>query len=118
MLFLLILILCFFFQFLFPWWCIAFVSGIASFFLGKSWCHSLLSAFIAVFFLWIGMSLWKSVPNEHVLLGRVAGLFGLPQGGAGRAILLIITGLTGGIAAGVAALTGYYWRKAFFPGKS
>lgn len=114
MLFLVVLLLSFICQFYLPWWCIALIAAGAAFVFGKTGPHSFASAFFAVLLLWIGMSLWKTIPNENLLLDRVSDIFGLRPGIFARTLLVVVTGLVGGLSAGFPALAGYHWRRAFF----
>jgi uncharacterized membrane protein YhaH (DUF805 family) len=66
------------------------------------------AGFIAVFVLWIILAAIMDSANEHILSKKVAAI--LPLGGSYIA-LLIVTGIVGGLLAGMGALTGSYLRK-------
>lgn len=111
MLFLIIVIICFVLQLFLPWWIIAPLAFAASFWKGKSAQHSFWSGFFAVFTLWVCTALFYSIPNGHILANRVGAMLGLPDTTINWAIVLLITGLIGGLAAGFCALAGYYFRQ-------
>jgi hypothetical protein len=61
-----------------------------------------------LFLLWAGMALVKDAANEHILSAKVATI--LPLGGS-YLVLILVTGIVGGLVSGLAALTGSYIRK-------
>lgn len=67
-----------------------------------------IAGFLSLFLLWSTLALWMDLENEHILSRKIALLF--PLGGS-PIVLLLITGLVGGVAAGFAALTGSYLRS-------
>jgi hypothetical protein len=109
MLFFLILILSLIASCILPWWIVAVVSFLASFFIGKTAKQTFWSGFLATFLAWILIALFKTIPNDNILAKRVAAMFHLPH----WALILFITALIGGIVAGMSALSGYYVKKAF-----
>jgi uncharacterized membrane protein YhaH (DUF805 family) len=109
MLFLIILILSFASGFFLPWWVVAIAAFSAAFFAGKTPRQAFWSGFSAVFIVWIVLALFKSIPNNHILATKVAQLFHLP----GWWLLLLITGIIGGLVSGLAALSGLLLQKAF-----
>lgn len=108
MVFILILILSYLLQLFLPWWIIVVISFAACGLIGKTAKISFWSPFFAILLLWIGMALYKSIPNENLLAGKIAVMFGLSAWWH----ILIVTGLIGGIAAGISGLCGYLFRKA------
>jgi hypothetical protein len=110
MLFFIILILSLIVSFVLPWWIVAIISFLAAFFIAKNSGHAFWSAFVAIFIVWVVMALFKSVPNNHILATRVAHLF--PFGGQ-WIWLLLITGIIGGLVAGMSAWSGALFKKAF-----
>lgn len=114
MLFLLISITCLVLQFFLPWW----ISGIIAFafasWVAKSGLHAFCSSFLALFVVWIGMSLFQSIPNHHLLANRVGAMFTLPsEQGFNWIIVMLATGIIGGLAAGFSALAGFYCRRSY-----
>lgn len=114
MLFLLISIATLVFQFFFPWW----VSGIIAFafacYKAKSASQAFKSGFLALFVVWVGMGLVQTIPNDHLLANRIGAMFMLPADfRLNWLIILLVTGIIGGLAAAFSALAGFYSRRAF-----
>ena len=112
MLFLLILITSLILQFFLPWWIIAPVAFGLSFWKAQSAGRAFGSGFLAIFVLWVTMSLIQSIPNENLLANRVAEMLTLPASSFGWIAILLITGVVGGLVAGLSALAGFYCRSA------
>lgn len=112
MLFIIIIALCLLFQLFLPWWIITPLAFGAAFWKGKSGVHAFWSGFFAVFTLWVVTGLYYSIPNHHILANRVGDMLGLPDTSINWVIVLLISGLIGGLAAGFCALAGYYFRQA------
>ncbi|MEO6523006.1 MAG: hypothetical protein ABIN91_15090 [Mucilaginibacter sp.] len=109
MLFFIILIASLIVSFVLPWWIVAIISFLAALWIAKGLVNGFGSAFIAIFIVWVVQALFKSVPNDHILATRVAHM--LPLGGS-WILLVLITGLIGGLVAGMAGLTGALFKKA------
>ena len=109
MLFLIILILSFASGYFLPWWIVAITAFLAAFFIGKTSGQSFWSGFSAVFIVWTVLALFKSIPNDHILAKRVAGMFQLPN----WILLLFVTALIGGLVGGMSAWSGVLLKKAF-----
>lgn len=103
-----ILIASFLLQLVMPWWVIIVISFATCGLIGKTPKISLWSPFLAVFLLWTGMALFSSVPNHHLLAGRIADMFGMPAWWT----ILLLSALLGGLAAGISGFCGYHFRKA------
>ena len=112
MLFLLILIVSLLLQFFLPWWIIAPVAFGLTFWKAQSAGRAFGSGFLAIFVLWVIVSLISSVPNENLLANRVAEMLTLPASSFGWLIILLVTGIIGGLVAGLSALAGFYCRVA------
>ena len=110
MLFLLILILSFAGGFFLPWWIVAIAAFLSALSIGRTPGRSFLSGFAAVFIVWTVLALFKSIPNDNMLAGRVVQLFPIPHNWV---LLLLITAVVGGIIGGMAALSGVLMKKAF-----
>jgi FtsH-binding integral membrane protein len=95
------------FQFL-PWFIFVFCAFIVAIAIPQKPGKAFLSGFIALFLLWAIMAFTIDKANEHILAKKVAQI--LPLGGSYIALILI-TGLVGGLLAGLAALTGSFVRK-------
>ena len=70
---------------------------------------SFISGFMALFLLWSLLALYISTNNGHLLAHKISVLLLKTDD---PFLLIIITGLIGGLVAGFAALTGTYVRKA------
>ncbi len=114
MVFIVILILAFALQSFFPWWVIIVVSFATCGIIGKTGKISFWQPLLAIIILWTGMALYKSLPNHHLLAGRVAEMFGLKAWPA----ILAVTALIGGLAAGISGYCGYHFRKATIKSKA
>lgn len=117
MLFILILLVSLAAQFFLPWWIIAPIAfGLAA---GNSQSgkKAFWNGFIAIFILWICMALVRSLPNENLLANRVGEMLTLPPSGFNWLILVFLTGLIGGLVAGVSAYAGLQFREAFLKKK-
>lgn len=92
-----------------PWWCIAITSlGIAVLVHQKGW-KAFLSGFLGLFILWAGLAWWIDMKNNGILSKKIAGV--LPLGG-NSFLLILVTGLVGGLVAGFAAMSGSYLRAS------
>lgn len=108
MVFLIILIASFLLQLIAPWWVIVIISFATCGLLSKTAKIALWSPFLAILLLWIGMALFKSIPNNHVLAIRVGEMMmvnsWLP--------ILFLSGIMGGFVAAISGFCGYHFRKA------
>ena len=92
----------------FPWWIIAVAAFIVTALIPQRRFRSFVSAFLALFFLWGGQAVITDINNAHILSAKVAET--LPLGGSSVAIILV-TAFTGGLVAGLAALTASFLRS-------
>ena len=93
----------------FPWWGIAVVALIVAVIVHQKPGKAFLSGLLGVMAVWSGLAIAIDIKNQGVLSEKIAHV--LPLGG--NAILLIIlTGLIGGLVAGLAALSGSYLRAS------
>lgn len=113
MLFVLILITSIILQFFLPWWIIAPVAFGLAFWKAASGKHAFSATFGAIFLLWVSMGLIRSIPNENLLANRVGEMLMLSLTSYNWIIVLLSTGLIGGLTAGIAALAGYCTSDAF-----
>lgn len=110
MLFVVILILSFFLQLFLPWWTIAAVAFAFSAWRAVTAKHAFVHSFTAIFLLWVIMGLIKTIPNENILANRVGEMLMLPPSGFNWVIVLLLTGIIGGLAAAFAGLAGFYFH--------
>ena len=95
-----------------PWWSIAIVALIVAALIPQSAGMSFLTGFLALFLLWGLLSFWISSPNDHVLAHKISLIIlkiDSPY------LLMAVTGLIGGIVAGLAAMTASFIRKKRSP---
>jgi hypothetical protein len=93
-------------QFL-PWWHVMVAGFVSALFFGLKNAAAFFIPFLAIFLFWIMYAFWLSNANDFILAEKIAVL--LPLSGSWP-LLLLVTGLIGGIAAGVAALLGNQCR--------
>lgn len=108
MVFLVILIVSFLLQMILPWWVIIVISFATCGIIGKTAKISLWEPFFAILLLWLGMALFKSIPNDNVLATRVAEMIGVKS----WYLVLALTAILGAFAAAVSGFCGYQFRKA------
>jgi len=91
-----------------PWWSIAIAAfGVAALIPQKA-LRAFLSGFLGLFILWGGLAWWIDMNNQGILSKRIAELMQIP----GKPFVLVLaTGLIGGLVAGVAALSGSFLRQ-------
>lgn len=108
MVFLVILIASFLLQMILPWWIIVILSFATCGLIGKTAKLSLWQPFFAIVLLWTGVALYQSLPNNNMLVSRVAEMFGLHAWW----LVLLVSALLGGFVAAVSGYCGYQFRKA------
>ena len=91
-----------------PWWSFVFTSFIVAVAIHQKPGIAFLAGFSGLFILWTLLAVLKDTANEHILSTKVAHLF--PLGGS-YLLLILFTGLLGGLVSGLAALTGSNFRK-------
>jgi hypothetical protein len=90
-----------------PWWSFVITSLAVSVAIHQRPGRAFLTGFLGLFLLWAGMALLKDAANDHLLAGKVARV--LPLGGS-YLVLILVTGVVGGLVSGFAALAGSYLR--------
>lgn len=94
-----------------PWWSVAVAGLLIGFILSSSAGSSFVAGFLGVALYWGLLAFILDQGNEHILSGRMAALFGVPNG----TFLILITATVGGLAGGFGALTGSYLRSWLLP---
>jgi hypothetical protein len=89
------------------WWSIAVAAFIVAVLIQQQPSKAFLTGFLALFFLWGGLSWWIDMKNEHVLSHKLASV--LPFGGSAF-LMILVTALIGALVAGFASLAGSYLR--------
>ena len=103
----LIAILALFMQQWLSWWIIALVAFCVALFIKSSGFMDFMAGFLGIGLLWTLAAWWIDMETGSVLTQKIAGLLNV-----GKAyIIVLITGLIGGIVGGLGALSGHYLRK-------
>jgi hypothetical protein len=97
-----------------PWWLIAVVAFAVSFTFQLSAGKAFLSGFVGIVLFWLVTILMLDIANEHILSGRMAKLFGLPNYG----LFIVVNLLVGGLVGGFAAWSGAVLRNTFMKPQS
>ena len=108
LLFLLIGILSFVAGLFYPWWTVGVVAFVIALVVPQKHFAAFFTAFLSIFILWFSLSYFKDLSNDHILSSRMSLLFiktELP------AVMCLITGMVGGLVAGLAALSASFLRK-------
>jgi hypothetical protein len=91
-----------------PWWSIAPVAFIIAVLIPQGAFMSFISGFLSLFLFWGLLSFWISSSNENILAHKISLLIlkiDSPY------LLMIATGLIGGLVAGMASLAGSFIRR-------
>ncbi len=91
-----------------PWWSVAVISFIVSLLVNARPGSSFLMGFLGVALLWLLVSFWHDVANDHILSTRMAMLFHLPN----YSLFILVTVLIGGLVGGLSAWAGALLRPA------
>ena len=86
-----------------PWWGMAITSLLVAVLIHQKAGKAFLAGLLGVFLLWAGLAWWIDMKNNGVLSTKIASI--LPLGG-NSLVLIAVTGLIGGLVAGLAALSG------------
>ena len=91
-----------------PWWVIAIVGFAIAFIIPQRAGSAFLSGFLALFLLWVGISFYISNANGHLLAHKMSVLFLKIDN---PFLLIIVTGIIGGLVAGFASISGSLCRE-------
>jgi hypothetical protein len=91
-----------------PWWTFVVTSFLVALGVHQKVGKAFLSGFLGLFLLWAILALMKDMANEHILSLKVAKI--LPLGGS-YWVLILVTGVIGGLVSGLAAISGSTARK-------
>lgn len=91
----------------FPWWTIAIAAFLVALLIYQKTWKAFLAGFLGLLLLWSGLAYWIDVNNESILSAKIGELIGV---GSNSFLLILITGLIGGLVAGFAALSGNFLR--------
>lgn len=97
-------------QLVLPWWSIAIAAfGIEQ--IGKNRpSYSFYAGFYGIALVWIPYMFYIDHKNSHILSHRICKLFSLPEY---PILLMLVAALVGGGIAGLAALSGNYFKSLF-----
>ena len=90
-----------------PWWIIAVAAFIIAFAIPQKPRLAFVSGFMALFILWIGVSLYISSANDDLLVHKMSMLFIKTDN---PILLFLLTGFIGGLVAGFGSLSGRFLR--------
>lgn len=90
-----------------PWWSVALAGFLAGVWLLQKPAAAFLSGFFAVFLLWAGFAFLRSQLNDDILATRFAQLILKSDN---PLLLILLTGMIGGLTAGLGALSGSLGR--------
>src|SRR5687767_2904179 len=82
------------------WWFFAVIAFLVAFLVPQNSIRTFLAGFLGIFLLWSGLAWWFDMKNDGLLSAKIASI--LPLGGSAL-MLILITGLIGGLVAGFAA---------------
>lgn len=91
-----------------PWWCIpiaGFLSGILHY--PQKYKSAFGIGFICVAVIWVGVSLYFTVQNEFILVGRIQNMLSLPH----KSFVFLLQALIGGLMGGLACASGLAFMK-------
>jgi len=92
-----------------PWWGFAVTSVLVALLVHQKAGKAFLAGFLGLFLLWGGLAWWIDMKNNEVLSQKIASV--LPLGG-NSILLIVVTGVAGGLVAGFAAMSGSYLRSS------
>ena len=91
-----------------PWWAIAIAAFLVTALIRQAPVYAFLAGFLSIFLLWSIMAFIISYNNDDILAHKVSQLIIQVDN---PLLLVLVTGLLGGIVAGLAALAGSFIRK-------
>lgn len=92
-----------------PWWGFAITSLLVAVLVHQKAGKAFLSGFLGIFLLWAGLAYWMDQQNNGILSHRIAQI--LPLNG-NSLLLILVTGVVGGLVAGFAAMSGSFLRAS------
>ena len=92
----------------FPWWTIAIAAFLVTALIKQSHLLSFVTGFVSIFLLWSVVAFIISYNNDDILAHTLSQIIIKMDN---PLLLVLITGLLGGVVAGLAALAGSFVRK-------
>ena len=93
----------------FDWWSLAIIAFLIAILVHQKAGKAFLSGFLALFLLWGTLAWWIDMKNHSILATKISSLLGI---GDQPLLLVLITGLLGGLVAGFAAMSGSFLRSS------
>jgi hypothetical protein len=90
------------------WWVVAIVAFVVGIWISLRPAKAFFSAFLAVYCLYLAMSLITDMQNDHILATRMADLILKVKN---PYLIILVTGIPGALVAGFAALSASLLRK-------
>ncbi len=97
-------------QYFLPWWVSLIVALAVEASLGKADGTAFFSGFYGISIPWMALSTYIDINNGSILSKQILALFHLPQYSA---VMIVVTGLLGGLVGGLGSLTGGWIRSTF-----
>lgn len=98
---------CFLLQPYLPWWVIGLICFATAYYSKLTIGKAFLTGFFSIFMAWAGLAAFIDYQNAGLLSAKIAALLHLPN----KILLIVITGLIGGLVGGLSALTGSLARR-------
>lgn len=92
-----------------PWWLVAIISFLVALAMMLQPAKAFFTGFVSIALFWLVAILLHDIPNEHILSGRMAKVFGLPN----FSLLIVVNVFLGGLIGGLAAWCAGLMNKAF-----
>ncbi len=92
-----------------PWWGFAVTTLLIAVLVHQKAGKAFLSGFLGIFLLWAGLAYWMDDQNNGILSHKIAQI--LPLNG-NSLLLILVTGVVGGLVAGFAAMSGSFLRAS------
>ncbi|MFP4092554.1 MAG: hypothetical protein ACLFUB_02220 [Cyclobacteriaceae bacterium] len=92
-----------------PWWSVVLVAFLVGFWLPNKGITAFLAGFLGVGLLWMIYAWLIDLESSSILSERLSGIFSMNSG----VMMIIITGLVGGLTGAFAALSGSQFRRIF-----
>jgi hypothetical protein len=92
-----------------PWWGFVVTTLLIAVLVHQKAGKAFLSGFLGIFLLWAGLAYWMDDQNNGILSHKIAQI--LPLNG-NSLLLILVTGVVGGLVAGFAAMSGSFLRAS------
>tara|TARA_R110002096_G_scaffold183757_21_gene362030 strand:- start:8277 stop:8633 length:357 start_codon:yes stop_codon:yes gene_type:complete len=89
-----------------PWWSVAILGLILGFTFKLKPLASFGWGFLALLILWSGQALFINIGNDGIMAGRIAEMLGVQS----PLLMVLLTGVIGGVVGGLSTLCGSLWN--------